>query len=258
MSNSDKESYFKAIEHSDLYQRLKTYIRCKNYSAITEFLNQHNSEEFQQYIVDVGGSDFDFFGNNKPSETAIIVNKIVSVFNKEHQLKFVSKLIVGNVHYSTLSLLIDKLGLLDSRILQEYISYKMHKNKFDDIIKVSEALNTNILTYESNHLAYYKKIITQPLLMKVQLKEKAYKGMYDIIYAYTPEKEQFLKSQNIALPSVECAQAITATIIDNINNAKNSEQYFYEGLKNYSSKMLYAELQESLPKNNKTKSYTKI
>jgi len=192
---------------------------------------------------------------------------VLKHFNFEHQLCILEDFLTPKVQYFQ-SLLqtpdVDIPKILESRIFQYEIATCFHQEDFESIEELNQLFDVDTLTYKTKYGCYYLEVKVGSMSTfkaKFQKFDNAvFAPYYNIIVDYSPEKEAYLLSKGITLPSVEIAQEFASAIIDSMkgNSVSSEKAQAYETIHNYIKLTTYNEMQASLPLNNKTTRHNKI
>lgn len=197
---------------------------------------------------------------------------VLKHLNFDNQLYVLDEFLTPKIEYFT-SLTqapnFDLNKVLDSRIYQYEIATCFQYDDFETLEEMSQLFGIDVLTHKHNSGYCYQEVnITGNKFNKMFIQRRQefdtafYAPYYNIILNHTPEKEAYLISKGIPLPSVEIAEefatAIMNTCKSNTQKTASERAEAYQTIHNYIKLKNYNEMQEALPHHNKTTRSAKI
>ena len=281
------------LNDNDFFKLLE-YIKFGAYQKIDEWFKKNKiskNQKLENYLVEKLVKEIRYFSppisdmkyfdkkqhDMEKTEREITVLKNLT-FKNQLKLLFLLDEINSN-HFKVIKLTNKNKEILKSNKLQiSFITTRIFWNEnFTEIDKIQEILGFNIMEQQVNAVMFYSKqdghVIDQfngeysyQVVYKTNLpiSKPIFSPKCDIIFNYSEEKKKFLEERDIALPTIEEADALYHEIKKAFFNKENIDEYIDlikkldHSFKEYKAIKLNAYLENKLQIRNSTKRKIKI
>lgn len=190
-------------------------------------------------------------------ETLIRELAILSKLKIQNQLIVLSSTTLNNINFAHFSVIKNTKEnvdiLLKSNIVSEIITKLFHEEKFQDIDKINKKFGVNFLEMLGSRVTFAHEEQYSKGTFFLDLKENnIFSPKHDILFSFKNSKREYLRKNNIKLPSIEEARNIKqAMLYELANNSWIDRKDFREKiesfLKTYIINKTYEDLHNDLP-----------
>lgn len=111
--------------------------------------------------------------------------------------------------------------LCNSNRFSGVVTKLFNKEEFDEINKIDEILELSVLEIKTKGLTFHYKEKNSHGAFYIELENKIFSPKHNIVFAYTKEKEDFLKHKNIILPDNEDVDYLYKEIKESLKENKH-------------------------------------
>jgi len=262
-------------KESPEFKKLKKYVFDGEYFEIDNWFKKYNlSPKEEKNLIMRIINEYYFFSFQSDSTNAQTILQesqdrelaILKNLSCENQLKLLGPTTIEEFNHKHFELIISKAGnkkiIKNSSTIVWAITDLLNKEKFEEIDKIQEMVQDNILEQQSNSVIANYGDKNSRGTRHLSISEKKFSPKFNIIFMPSHAKEEYLKNKGIQLPTSEEASKLKDLIKTSMENSTHWRiddiKEIEHILNEYIIKSNYWELNNDLKTSNRKVKKTKI